>query len=1129
MATPYVVHKVASGYHQSELQPDLDCNPAKCRFSYAHWCPICEVRQNGRCGRRRSKSEGLEADPLREHNRPYETPPYQSHHWKRKIVKEYDLRNSPYQQSSYSIASRNSSELCFNFEERTWQTMDIDGNMENRAIRSNVASPIKKYKERLLPTPFQYHSKGYESISVAQNMSGGENSKHFVSSCDNSYSSDMMAGRGRHSNSPFHRKLHSDYHRKSSLVNSSSWTSNGDYQDYSSMPAGIPTRPNSCSSINMQQHYAYNRREMQGDGFLCPVGGSDNLYSRQPCSLSSDSMQEQYLHEVEVLRSKLRELRGGVDGKRLRQRSESEPGAGCSNGGGKQESSWEPKRARDISPNLPQDVSHAAAAPAPASQGGSSMQRYKGPSHRVHDAKLPHVPTKVKPGVPFSKVLPVAFNEEASLCSSDSDFADDDHTYGSAEDGDSKGEPGEDSEEDDHSVMSSLTTLSSDSNTPSVVGETLGSISLNDNKEQHNGSLPASDTAGKSKQFPSCLRASLFSHVPPYISFSMHDTKGEALPPDIARHLKWKLSTITPLVVRRTLVNSGFKLVRKSNDWCGTWGKHMKSMCFKTLKEFQKINHFPGTFQIGRKDRLWKNLYRLMTKFGKKEFGFIPRTFVLPQDSKLLRQAWEKSCGKEKWIIKPPASARGTGIKVINRWAQIPKKRPLVVQKYISEPYLINGSKFDLRLYVLVTSMNPLRIYLYDDGLVRFASVKYSSDMACLGDRYMHLTNYSINKLSSQYTQNEDASACMGHKWTVKSLWTYLEKDGVDVKGLWTSLVDLVIKTIISGESSINQLTRANLMSRYCSYELFGIDVLLDETLKPWLLEVNISPSLHSSSPLDLAVKGPMVRDLMNMAGYHIPSKLAASLHEELLNSYGVKDKVSSLCFDRRLYTTVLSKEERMKHSTFQNSPREEYLEDILRNLTPDDIRHLIQSEDELTQAGRFLRVFPTPETYVYHEFFESPRYYNLMFDAWETKYNHNRIEGIRLLELSCRQKAHLTVPSLSGPKLSASQPVLPLTEMNSAGWEDKNEEKNHPERKVLSLSSVALYRAARPRSGKPAVVVKTFPRSSYISRKPKSASLSPTTTRGIANLTSSDIPHEGNSAHSSPAHHCPETASCSC
>jgi tubulin polyglutamylase TTLL4 len=66
----------------------------------------------------------------------------------------------------------------------------------------------------------------------------------------------------------------------------------------------------------------------------------------------------------------------------------------------------------------------------------------------------------------------------------------------------------------------------------------------------------------------------------------------------------------------------------------------------------------------------------------------------------------------------------------------------------------------------------------------------------------------------------------------------YLEKEGVDVTALWNRLVDLVIKTIVSGESSISQLTRANLVSHYCSYELFGIDVLFDEALRPWLLEV---------------------------------------------------------------------------------------------------------------------------------------------------------------------------------------------------------------------------------------------------------------------------------------------------
>lgn len=61
----------------------------------------------------------------------------------------------------------------------------------------------------------------------------------------------------------------------------------------------------------------------------------------------------------------------------------------------------------------------------------------------------------------------------------------------------------------------------------------------------------------------------------------------------------------------------------------------------------------------------------------------------------------------------------------MHKWCQIPENLPLVVQKYISKPFLIDETKFDLRLYVLVTSVNPLRIYLYDDGLVRFASGEY--------------------------------------------------------------------------------------------------------------------------------------------------------------------------------------------------------------------------------------------------------------------------------------------------------------------------------------------------------------------------------------------------------------------
>ena len=66
-----------------------------------------------------------------------------------------------------------------------------------------------------------------------------------------------------------------------------------------------------------------------------------------------------------------------------------------------------------------------------------------------------------------------------------------------------------------------------------------------------------------------------------------------------------------------------------------------------------QFNHFPGSFQLGRKDRLWRNLSRLLAQFGRKEFAFFPQTFVLPADLANLKSAWDENNTKKKWIIKP--------------------------------------------------------------------------------------------------------------------------------------------------------------------------------------------------------------------------------------------------------------------------------------------------------------------------------------------------------------------------------------------------------------------------------------------------------------------------------------------
>jgi len=102
-----------------------------------------------------------------------------------------------------------------------------------------------------------------------------------------------------------------------------------------------------------------------------------------------------------------------------------------------------------------------------------------------------------------------------------------------------------------------------------------------------------------------------------------------------------------------------------------------------------------------------------------------------------------------------------------------------VVQRYMAKPYLIDELKFDLRVYVLVTGINPLRVYVYKEGLARFATQKYSSPVGSnLGNLQMHLTNYAINKDSDDFVFNDDAGQDnIGHKRSMSAVLKQVDKE----------------------------------------------------------------------------------------------------------------------------------------------------------------------------------------------------------------------------------------------------------------------------------------------------------------------------------------------------------------
>ena len=144
------------------------------------------------------------------------------------------------------------------------------------------------------------------------------------------------------------------------------------------------------------------------------------------------------------------------------------------------------------------------------------------------------------------------------------------------------------------------------------------------------------------------------------------------------------------------------------------------------MEHHQKINHFPGMFNLARKNLMGRYLMKMRKKFPE-DYTFFPMTWMLPVEFHELRAYFEsKPKGKARtFIVKPEAMSQGKGIFLTRRIEDIEQGSHCVVQRYLHRPYLIEGLKFDLRIYVLVASVDPLRVYVFNEGLARFATEKY--------------------------------------------------------------------------------------------------------------------------------------------------------------------------------------------------------------------------------------------------------------------------------------------------------------------------------------------------------------------------------------------------------------------
>lgn len=259
--------------------------------------------------------------------------------------------------------------------------------------------------------------------------------------------------------------------------------------------------------------------------------------------------------------------------------------------------------------------------------------------------------------------------------------------------------------------------------------------------------------------------------------------------------------------------------------WNLQWNWSSKApVVHSDLLVWQRVNHYPGAKNITRKDLLKKHLGRYQTLHplgtrGSALFRIMPTTFVLPKEYPRFVDAFNSAANGEEptvpqpsglnlWIMKPVGSSRGRGISIVQHPHQASLEAPVVLQRYVTSPLLIEGYKFDLRLYVLATSFNPLEAYLYREGFARFAAEKYSLETAQLGNTLVHLTNSSIQimeggKGSGCPPDGDGRLGANSNKWSLARLWKTLRAHGIDEDALWMRIKHVVVAVLFSTQDAI--------------------------------------------------------------------------------------------------------------------------------------------------------------------------------------------------------------------------------------------------------------------------------------------------------------------------------------
>ncbi|KAM3130213.1 hypothetical protein pb186bvf_017713 [Paramecium bursaria] len=277
------------------------------------------------------------------------------------------------------------------------------------------------------------------------------------------------------------------------------------------------------------------------------------------------------------------------------------------------------------------------------------------------------------------------------------------------------------------------------------------------------------------------------------------------------------------------------------------------------------FNHIQNHHQLTQKANLIRNLTRYCQKHKAYIWEITPVTFIIntqtPIDIDLTKKDFlefyhnkpltKKYCvytkpkikdGNEEnlWICKPSSLNRGQGVQLFKTEAELNKiicrqdkkslNQDFIVQKYIENPLLIDSRKFDIRMYVLITQ--DLDIYVFEQGYLRLSSEKFDLKNT---NTFIHLTNNAIQKQGEKYCLFEEGNQLSFQFLNEMTQFQFEEKSLAKIK-------QIIVVSLLSVQHFFHK-SKGN-------FEILGYDFMVDQNLKPWLIEINTNPCLDESSPL---------------------------------------------------------------------------------------------------------------------------------------------------------------------------------------------------------------------------------------------------------------------------------------